>query len=250
MSLPLTPRLNQKLKGTPSESHWTDSAIPHRILQLKLLDKALVSHNHAPPRGITTTVGKFTARSNPTPSIGFTSRLRPRQQRKHEREASRSRGVTGHAAERGQADPTAGGDRREEGNAHLEVDEREGEGLERVVVAEEGAQPRPDSEQRRRAAGHPGAPGEPGRGGARRSLGGWPPAGRRRGRRGGIRGGISPRIRVARAGRGRRRNLPSGRRRMVFSRLIEGAEMGVASRLCLICFGKSLSLLYLFISKR
>ena len=164
MSLPLTPRLNQKLKGTPSESHWTDSAIPHRILQLKLLDKALVSHNHAPPRGITTTVGKFTARSNPTPSIGFTSRLRPRQQRKHEREASRSRGVTGHAAERGQADPTAGGDRREEGNAHLEVDEREGEGLERVVVAEEGLQPRPDSEQRRRAAGHPGPPGEPGRG--------------------------------------------------------------------------------------
>ena len=212
MSLPLTPRLNQKLKGTPSESHWTDSAIPHRILQLKLLDKALVSHNHAPPRGITTTVGKFTARSNPTPSIGFTSRLRPRQQRKHEREASRSRGVTGHAAERGQADPTAGGDRREEGNAHLEVDEREGEGLERVVVAEEGAQPRPDSEQRRRAAGHPGPPGEPGRG-AR--VGAWS-GGLSRGGGGEARRNLAADSRRAGgAGRGRR-NLPSGRRRMVF----------------------------------
>jgi hypothetical protein len=43
--------------------------------------------------------------------------------------------------------------------AHLKVDEREGKGLERVVVAEEGAQPRPESERRRaRAAGHPDPP--------------------------------------------------------------------------------------------
>lgn len=46
--------------------------------------------------------------------------------------------------------------------AHLEVDEREGEGLERVVVAEEGAQPRSESERRRaRAAGHPDPPASP-----------------------------------------------------------------------------------------
>jgi hypothetical protein len=53
----------------------------------------------------------------------------------------------------------------------LEVDKCEGEGLERVVVAEEGAQPRPDSEQRRRAAGHPG----PRRARAGGGAGAWRP---------------------------------------------------------------------------
>jgi hypothetical protein len=63
--------------------------------------------------------------------------------------------------------------------AHLEVDEREGEGLERVVVAEEGAQPRPESERRQaRAAGHPEPPG-------RRSAVGSGVRSRRGGERGG-----------------------------------------------------------------
>jgi hypothetical protein len=63
--------------------------------------------------------------------------------------------------------------------AHLEVDQREGEGLERVVVAEEGAQPRPESERRQaRAAGHPEPPG-------RRSAVGSGVRSRRGGERGG-----------------------------------------------------------------
>jgi hypothetical protein len=68
--------------------------------------------------------------------------------------------------------------------AHLEVDEREGEGLERVVVAEEGAQPRPESERRQaRATGHPEPPGR-----RWRSAVGSGARSRRGGERGGIRG--------------------------------------------------------------
>jgi hypothetical protein len=57
----------------------------------------------------------------------------------------------GRGPEQGQRRSDRRRERRQEGrgDAHLEVDECEGEGLERVIVALEGAQPRPDSEQRR-----------------------------------------------------------------------------------------------------
>jgi len=151
-----------------------------------------------------------------------------------------------HAAERGQADPTAGGDRREEGNAHLEVDEREGEGLERVVVAEEGSQPRPDSEQRRRAAGHHEPPGEPGRG-AR--VGAWSGGlSRGGGGAGEEESGEESRRGFASRGRGGGGGeiCPPGAGGWFFSVNRRGRD-GRCLEACLICFGKSLSLLYLFI---